>query len=205
MQPDDFGEYLVQSLYFDTDNWDVIRASIEKPVYKEKLRIRCYGIPDAASSVFLELKKKYKSTVHKRRVMLLLGDLQNKSARDIMATDNTQIGRELNYYLNSHNVYEKVHISYNRLAFTTDNGLRITLDKNIHFRTNQLDYNHPQGGLEILPANLTIMEVKTLGGMPLWLSYALSQHGIFPTSFSKYGVGYKKHVLPVIQKDGAAL
>jgi len=193
--PDTFGKYLVQSLYFDTDNWDVIRASIEKPVYKEKLRLRCYGVPDMNSTIYLELKKKYKGMVHKRRISFLMDELHNKTARDIAVADTSQVGRELDFYLKSMPVYEKVHISYNREAFEDSSGLRITFDTNIRFRTNMLDYQHPDGGLEVLPEGLIVMEVKTLGGMPLWLAQALSTFGIFPTSFSKYGTGYKKYIL----------
>ncbi|MCL2286086.1 MAG: polyphosphate polymerase domain-containing protein [Firmicutes bacterium] len=193
--PDRFGKYLVQSIYFDTDNWDVIRASIEKPVYKEKLRLRCYGVPGANSPIYLELKKKYKGMVHKRRIDFLMDDLKNKTPRDIAAADNSQVGKELDFYLKSMSVYEKAHISYNREAFSDTNGLRVTFDTDIRFRTNFLDYGHPSGGLEVLPEGYTIMEVKTLGGMPLWLAHALSQFRIFPTSFSKYGTGYKKYIL----------
>ena len=193
--PDPFGKYLVQSLYFDTENWDVIRASIEKPVYKEKLRLRCYGVPEVDSTIYLELKKKYRGMVHKRRIAFPMEELHSKTARDIAAADTSQVGRELDFYMKSMPVHEKVHISYHREAFEDDSGLRITFDTDIRFRTNMLDYQHPDGGLEVLPDVLMVMEVKTLGGMPLWLAHALSEFDIYPTSFSKYGVGYKKYIL----------
>ena len=194
MQPDTYGEYLVQSLYFDTDNWDVIRASIEKPVYKEKLRLRCYNIPSVGSTIFLELKKKYKGVVNKRRILFPLEELHSKTAREIAAADKSQIGQELNYYLRANPVYERAHISYKRAAYVSE-GLRITFDTGIRFRTNVLDYMHPEGGLAILPVGITVMEVKIPGGMPLWLAQALSMLGIFSTSFSKYGAGYIKYVV----------
>ena len=59
MQADDYGEYTICNVYYDTDDWQLVRASIEKPVYKEKLRVRSYGVPAADGSVFVELKKKY--------------------------------------------------------------------------------------------------------------------------------------------------
>ena len=192
--PDTFGEYLVQSLYFDTDNWDVIRASIERPVYKEKLRLRCYNVPSMSSTVFLELKKKYNGVVNKRRILFPLEELHNKTPRDIAAADKSQIGRELDFYLKANPVYEKAHISYKRAAYAGA-GLRITFDTDIRFRTTLLDYEHPMGGPAVLPDNLTVMEVKIPGGMPLWLAQALSRYKIFSTSFSKYGAGYKKFVL----------
>ena len=196
---DTYGEYMVQSLYFDTDNWDVIRTSIEQPVYKEKLRLRCYGVPGIGSPIFLELKKKFRGFVCKRRISFPLKELQEKTAREIAAVDNTQVGQELDFYLRANPVKERAHVSYKRVAFAGIGGLRITFDSDIRFRTDLLDYEHPQGGLEILPDDLIVLEVKTVGGMPLWLAQALSKLNIFPTTFSKYGVGYKKYVL---QKGG---
>jgi len=193
--PDTFNNYLVQSLYFDTDTWDVIRASIEKPIYKEKLRLRCYGVPGSDTTIYLELKKKFRGVVYKRRIAFPMQFLLYKTPQEIAEIEDSQIGRELAFYLQAHNVSEKVHISYNREAFSDSSGLRITFDTNIRFRTNMLDYEHPEGGLDVLPKGVTVMEIKTLGGMPLWLAQALSEFRIFPMSFSKYGVSYKKYIL----------
>lgn len=192
---DSYGKYLVQSLYFDTDKWDIIRASIEKPVFKEKLRLRCYNIPSCNSTIYLELKKKYKGIVHKRRIDFPLEMLRTRNAREIAKNSDSQMGREMNFYLKAYPVSEKVHISYNREAFAHESGLRITFDTNIHFRTDKLDYENPEGGRKILPDNIVVMEIKTLGGMPMWLARNLSEFHIYPSSFSKYGTGYKKYIL----------
>ena len=198
--PDVFGKYLVQSLYFDTEHWDVIRASIDKPVFKEKLRLRCYGVPDMGDTMYLELKKKLRGVVHKRRIAFPMGELAGRAVRDIAAADSSQVGRELHFYLQAMPVCEKAHISYHRTAFEDDTGLRVTFDTDIRFRTNMLDYAHPEGGLEVLPPGLSVMEIKTLGGMPLWLAQALSGFGIYPGTYSKYGAGYKKYIL--LKGDG---
>jgi len=196
---DKFGEYFVQSVYFDTTNWDVVRASIEKPVYKEKLRLRCYNVSDVNSIIFLELKKKMHGVVYKRRISFPMSELHSKTVRDIVAQENCQISRELSFYLDTNPVSEKAHVSYRRLAFADTIGLRVTFDSNIRFRTELLDYSHPEGGLPILKDKLVVMEIKTLGGMPMWLANALSAYNIFPTSFSKYGMGYKQRVLKKIK------
>jgi len=193
--PDVFSNYLVQSLYFDTDNWDIVRHSISKPIFKEKLRLRCYGIPGASSTIYLELKKKYKGIVHKRRIEFPMEFLNNKTAREIVTKDTSQTGRELEFYLRTNQVYEKAHISYIRTAFSDDGGLRITFDTNLLFRTTMLDYAHPGDGLPIIPNDFVIMEVKTLGGIPIWLANFLSKLYIFPKSFSKIGTGYKKYII----------
>ncbi|MDD4832733.1 MAG: VTC domain-containing protein, partial [Clostridia bacterium] len=56
LKPDEYGEQIICNEYFDTDDYRLIRASIEKPSYKEKLRLRSYGIPNGESEVYLELK-----------------------------------------------------------------------------------------------------------------------------------------------------
>lgn len=192
---DSYGKYLVQSLYFDTSNWDVIRRSIEKPPYKEKMRLRCYNVPGEDSTIYLELKKKYRGIVYKRRIAFLAQALKKQTAKEIAAQDKSQIGQELDYYFSAHPVTEKAHISYDREAFGSTRTLRITFDTKLRFRTHQLDYHHPGQGLEIIPDHLTIMEIKTLGAMPLWLSQDLSRHQIYPHSFSKVGAGYNKYIL----------
>ncbi|MDR1134661.1 MAG: polyphosphate polymerase domain-containing protein [Clostridiales Family XIII bacterium] len=196
MAPDRFGEYLVQNLYFDTENWDVIRASIEKPLFKEKLRLRCYGTPDQESTLFLELKKKYKGIVYKRRVPLPFKAFTDRTVREIVSGESSQISRELDFYLKTEAVSEKIHISYNRIALSgiTDAGLRVTFDTHMRFRLDGLNFEHPCGGRLILPQGGVVMEIKALGGMPLWLSRALGENGIFPRTFSKYGVCYSDYI-----------
>ena len=112
MEPDKYGEYLVQNIYYDNEIWDVIRISAEKPRYKEKMRLRCYDIPNKDSKVFLELKKKYKGIVYKRRVEIPYGDLSFKFIRDIAAEQNSQILRELYFYITKNLVMEKLYIVY---------------------------------------------------------------------------------------------
>ena len=202
MESDQFGEYLVQNLYYDTENWDIIRASIERPLYKEKMRLRCYGIPDKDSRTYLELKKKYEGIVHKRRVAIPFSDLSISSAREVVASGICQISNELDFYIEANAVSEKVYIAYHRTAFigTENKGLRVTFDKDVRFRLDCLDYFHPDDGCVILPQDKVLMEVKTFGGMPMWLARALSENGIFPTKFSKYGVCYTDYIFKKFER-----
>ncbi|MDR2197411.1 MAG: polyphosphate polymerase domain-containing protein [Coriobacteriales bacterium] len=199
MPPDSYGEYLVQNVYYDTDAWDVIRASIEKPIYKEKLRLRCYGVPNDGDRLFLELKKKYKGVVYKRRVDFPAAEVRNASVREIIAKRmDSQIARELGFYLKRNPVSEKVWLAYRRSAFAgigDEAGLRITFDTDIRFRTDKWGFLGPDGGTFILPQETTLMEIKALDGMPLWMARALSDYGVFPTSFSKYGTCYTEHIM----------
>ena len=197
MKPDKHGEYLVQNIYFDNENWDVIRTSIEKPLYKEKMRLRCYGIPNKESRVFLELKKKYKGMVYKRRDVITHDDLLFNSALEITTQERSQIFRELNFYMRKTQVTEKIYIAYKRTAFNgiEHKDLRVTFDADICFRLDNLDFLDPNYGTLLLPKDKIVMEIKTLGGMPVWMAQALSEHKIYPAPFSKYGRCYTGFIL----------
>ena len=203
MTPDNFGEYLVQNLYYDTDGWDVIRASIEKPSYKEKMRLRCYGEMNQESRLFLELKKKYKGIVYKRRMAIPARTFPTGSVRGVLSSDPSQIAREFDFYLKTNAVSGKIYISYWRSAYVgiEDSELRITFDKDIRFRLDCLDYFDPGSGHFILPQDKMVMEIKTPGGMPLWLARALCENKIFPTPFSKFGVCYTEHIIKTASEN----
>jgi len=197
MTPDKFGEYLVQNVYYDTENWDIIRFSLEKPLYKEKLRLRCYDETREDGELFLELKKKYKGVVYKRRLAIPMKSLSGRTVRDIVSAGSSQISRELDFYMKANAVRERIYISYRRTAFACkkDNGLRITFDTDLAFRLDCLDFSSPGSGHDILPDNKMLMEIKTLGGIPLWMTAALCGNGIFPIAFSKYGACYTGFIL----------
>ena len=197
MKPDQFGENLVQNLYFDTENWDVIRTSIEKPLYKEKLRLRCYDMPNKESTVFLELKKKFKGIVYKRRIALPFRELSYRSVQDLAAEESSQISQELCFYIKRNSVFEKVYISFKRTAFTgrEQKDLRVTFDSDIRFRLEKLDFFNPDYGTFLLPKNTIVMEIKAGGGMPLWMAHTLCEHKVFPVSFSKYGKCYTGFII----------
>lgn len=76
MQPDRFYRSQIRSIYFDTPDRRLVRRSLEKPVYKEKLRLRSYGLPGAEDPVFVELKKKYQGVVYKRREVMTLREAE---------------------------------------------------------------------------------------------------------------------------------
>ena len=67
--------YLICNIYYDTPENELIRRSMDKPMYKEKLRLRSYGTKNLEDKVFLEVKKKYDGVVYKRRTKIRLGDI----------------------------------------------------------------------------------------------------------------------------------
>lgn len=193
IKPDEFGESTVCSLYFDTDDYRLIRCSMEKPVYKEKLRLRSYSTPKKGSNVFLELKKKYNGVVYKRRKTMEFSQAMNYINKGVKP-DDSQIMRELDWAMKYYkSLAPRMFIAYDRTAFysKTDHELRITFDRNVRFRTDNLDLSKGHYGERILDANLCIMEIKALSAMPLWLTETLADMGIFPGTFSKYGTAYQ--------------
>lgn len=194
--PDKYGHSTISSLYLDTSDFRIIRASIEAKecghAYKEKLRLRTYGTPSEDSKTFLEIKKKYKGVVYKRRVALTLAEAMDYINGGAKPTDS-QIMREIDYAMC---FYEhpkpSVIVSYERDAFFVRDlpALRITLDQSVRYRADELDLTLGDYGRILLPPEFTLMEIKTDGAMPLWLSHALDECGIFPTSYSKYGTAY---------------
>lgn len=193
--PDKFGRSTINNIYFDTPDWRLIRASIEKPtVYKEKLRIRSYGHPTAESKVFVELKKKYKGVVYKRRVDMAYIDAVKYLCKRQPPPVESQITREIDYFMKFYrNLRPKVSLFYDRVAYYSkdDKELRLTFDTNIRFRTKDFDMSKGDFGRVILDESEMLLEIKAAGAMPLWLINALSELKIYPTSFSKYGTAYK--------------
>ncbi|MCL2843052.1 MAG: polyphosphate polymerase domain-containing protein [Oscillospiraceae bacterium] len=198
--------YYIQSIYFDTVDWDVIQESIEKPLYKEKLRLRFYGKNRDSAQGFLELKKKFDGMVYKRRIVFPLHELSHRSIHDIVTADSTQIGRELDFYLQRHSVSAQIYIGYQRTAYnaTAPSNLRVTLDRDVRYRLDDLDEHTPHSGQPLLTPNQVLLEIKTTEAIPLWLSAALCELQIFPIPFSKVGTCYTNHVFHRPEQKGAS-
>lgn len=205
MKEDEFGKSIVNSLYFDTPDFYLIRRSLQKPAYKEKLRIRSYGRANHETKVFIELKKKYKSVVYKRRVKLSEKEAMDYMKRNIYPKEQSQILKEVDYFKKIHqNLSPKMLISCNREAFfgKDDPEFRITLDRNILYRQDNLSLCDSVYGNAIIDDNMALMEIKVVGGMPIWVTRLLSKRGIFKTSFSKYGNAYKMSKLNKENQNG---
>ena len=194
LSPDKYGKSTVCNIYFDTPDFRIIRHSMEKGVFKEKLRIRSYNCPSADSMVFVELKKKYKGVVYKRRISMKYADAVKYLLRGIRPEGaNQQILNEIDYFKSYYtSLQPRVSLFYDRLAYYSkeDKNLRITFDTNIRFRTKSLDIATGSEGKTISEEGKAVMEIKCIGSMPLWLTKELSELEIFPSSFSKYGKAY---------------
>ena len=192
---DQYGRTTIQNIYYDTPEYRLIRTSLEKPVYKEKLRLRSYGTADANKTVFIEIKKKYDGVVYKRRTSATEAEATAYLNRGIkIAGHEDQISREIDYFKN---FYEGLRpamvISYEREAFygKEDPDFRMTLDENILWRDEDLTLRKDAYGTAILNPGQCLMEVKVAAAMPLWLTHEMNRLGIYQVSFSKYGRAYE--------------
>ena len=193
MAPDPHGESTICNLYYDTPDYRLVRASMEKPIYKEKLRMRSYGRVSSGDTVFLELKKKYRGVVYKRRIELSEAEAMAYMAGSAPLPFDSQIGREIDYFRSFYaGIRPAVYLCYDRSPWysTEDPNLRATFDKRIRFREEDMRLTAAPGGQHLLLPHQSLFEVKTAEAIPLWLVEALEAGEIRQASFSKYGEAY---------------
>lgn len=205
MKEDEHGRSTICSLYLDTPDYLLIRRSMDHPVYKEKLRLRSYGVAKENTTVFLELKKKYDSVVYKRRISMPLAQAEQFLAEETaskadqpvntgIVRSNPQIRNEIRYCMQTyHDLHPAVLLSYERDAFygKNDHEFRVTFDHNILWRDTDLTLSAGIYGTPVLKEDQILMEVKTSGAMPLWMVHCLTENHLYRTSFSKYATAYR--------------
>ena len=199
MQLDKYGRTTIRNLYFDTDDYLLIRRSIEKPIYKEKLRLRSYAQAGGDTPVYVELKKKYDDVVYKRRIAATNEQATAWLCQGVKHPQDTQIAREIDYVLEFYkNLKPRVYLSYQREAYYCTDGsdFRVTFDDDILCRQDALSLTEPAYGTPILPQDKVLMELKCSGGIPLWMIRFLSREKIYKSSFSKYGTAYQMLIYP---------
>lgn len=198
LKKDKYYETVICNLYFDNKDSELIIKSLDKPIYKHKVRLRSYGIPKLDDDVFLEIKSKFKKVVNKRRIKLKLSEFNDYLAKRSYDGDN-QIMREIDYLFNLYSLIPTYFIAYDRKSYVGLNEptLRITVDTNLRSRKDNLSLEYGDEGEMYFDEEIFIVEIKTLDAMPLWLVEVLSEMRIYPISFSKYGkifTRYKEEV-----------
>jgi SPX domain protein involved in polyphosphate accumulation len=200
--PDAFPTSSIRNIYFDTPDKLLIRRSMDKPLYKEKIRLRSYGTSDDASEVFVELKKKYNDVVYKRRVSMNYKEAKEyltgegrliDKRRDELKFQEWQILNEIDYVQDCYKRLEPaVFLSYERESFKAAEGLelRVTFDRAIMWRDYDVDLAKEPYGKRIIDEDMVLMELKTPYAIPLWLARLMSEQKIYKTTFSKYGRAY---------------
>ncbi|MGN1093111.1 MAG: polyphosphate polymerase domain-containing protein [Monoglobaceae bacterium] len=192
--------YTIANIYYDTQDDLLIRTSLSKPEYKEKLRLRAYGVPQKDSKVFLEIKKKYKGLVNKRRTKIALSDaydfVETGNMPESKGYMNEQVVKEIDYFIHLYDLRPKLYLAYDRIAyFERENAdLRISFDTNIRSRRYDVRLENGDFGEELLCGEYYLMEIKTSYAKPLWLVDMLSTLNIKRQSFSKYGTEFKKNI-----------
>lgn len=204
VEADRYGKHTICNIYFDTPDYRLIRQSLEKPVYKEKLRLRSYGVPGDEDMVFLELKKKYDGVVYKRRVEMPLKEARKYLYYGIHPENPGQILKEIDYACQLYEARPMVYLAYERIAFfgKENPDLRITFDMNIRARDYNLELNRGTYGIPLLDSGKMLMEVKIPGAMPVWMSGLFSELKIYPVSFSKYGAYYRDYIAAKTYEGG---
>ena len=195
MKVDKYGLTTISSLYYDTPTYSLINRSIEKPLFKEKIRLRSYGIAKEDSPVFLEIKRKNEKIVYKRRIVSK-EDKVNRFLSEGEEFDKNQISRELEAFRENYKVLEpKYLIIYDRIAYYQENSdVRITLDMNPRYRTTDLNLHTSTEGTSLLEEGEAILEVKVQHSIPLWLVEILTEGKIYQTSFSKVGTAHRREM-----------
>ncbi|MBO4235649.1 MAG: polyphosphate polymerase domain-containing protein [Firmicutes bacterium] len=201
MVEDEYGLSTICNIYYDTADKELIRKSIDKPVYKEKLRIRSYGVPSETSKVFVEIKKKYNKIVNKRRISMPLDVayrlVEEKDIDAFKGEDyqDKQILAELAFFLDKYDLEKSIYLAYDRIAMKclTDD-FRLTFDTNIRARFSDMGLEKGDTGNLLLPPDYHLMETKILGSTPMWFARIMSDLSVFPTSFSKYGNFYRRSI-----------
>lgn len=196
MIEDEHGKSTICNIYFDTEQFDLIRHSITKPIFKDKVRLRSYNIPTLENNVFLEIKRKYDGVVSKRRIVMTLKQFYGYINKKIKFEDN-QVKKELDYYFEHYKLKPTMFLSYYRRAYydKENRDFRLTFDSHILARDYDLVLEKGNYGTHILEKNKYIMEIKTLGAIPMWFVKLLNELQICPCGFSKYGEAYTQLIL----------
>lgn len=203
LEEDEYGLHTIISIYYDTNSFDVIKRSIEKPNYREKFRLRSYGVPHEDSLVFLEMKKKVKGIVYKRRIQVPYSQAYKYYYKnlnlDLDSTHEKQIKKEMDWLVETKKLFPRVLIAYDRIALKSNEEdlaeFRVTFDFNIRHRKDALDLRLGEQGIRVAPEMDVLMEVKALGSYPVWFSQILSELSIHKVSFSKYSQTYQRFLV----------
>ncbi|QIK69521.1 polyphosphate polymerase domain-containing protein [Erysipelothrix sp. HDW6C] len=188
---DTYGEHTICNIYFDNNDYESIEKSLDKPLYKEKLRLRSYNTPKADSPVYLEIKKKFSGVVYKRRIQLSLDEANAYLFHQTPPTYPCQTFQEIDWLRSWMDLKPMTYIAYDRIAYAEcgNESVRLTLDTNIRWRQTSINLEEGEWG-NAVDEGITVLEVKVGDAIPLWLSRILDQLHIYPNSYSKYGRCY---------------
>lgn len=201
-QRDRYGESEICNIYYDTPDYSLIRRSIERPLYKEKLRLRSYGVPGENDPVFAEIKRKLNGIGYKRRISVSFSDAKRLLRGERIGCDDPQTEEELLAFVRRYRPQPMVYLCCRRTALTAkdDPSFRVTFDRDLRYRITDPELPGKDGTQPVLPdLSEIIMEIKALGGVPFWFADTLSRLKIYQAPFSKIGTCYTLHIAPNIR------
>lgn len=206
MQADDFAQSTITSLYFDTENFQMIQDSLAKKHGKEKLRLRTYASqPGLDSPAFLEIKQKIAGVGYKYRVkttpqeaITALAGTGNSVSQDVRMTDQLALLQD-----RYQTIQPRMLISYNRLSFKgkDDAAVRVTLDRDLTYALVTSLTLSSSAAIPLVTNNQLVMEIKVSDQLPTWLQTILAKYNLEKASFSKYGQAYQLHQANLIDKE----
>lgn len=213
LEDEPYGHSMISSLYYDTPQFAMINRSLEKPLYKEKLRVRAYGVPGPQDEVYVELKKKFDGIVYKRRVGMTregaeayMAGLSYEKAMAAFPFADPELQNQA-YSQRSIQIAREIDACRSRwprlrpsimtivrrdaLHATDDSGVRLTFDHEARWRDDRLLLGLDVDGSPLLAEDQVIMEIKCMRAYPRWLVDTLNTIKAYPCSISKYGRAYQ--------------
>jgi SPX domain protein involved in polyphosphate accumulation len=190
------GTYGVASLYFDSPDLRCYWEKINGIRFRRKLRIRRYqtGVSLTQDSpVFVEVKQRLNRVTQKRRLCLPFRDALDfclrRHARQCINSENP-VEAEILSMCYWYDLRPASVVMYNRQALVgsdLDIGLRVTFDRDLRYRTHDLDLaNQDVAGYFLFPPDRVIMEIKVNERAPYWLTELAAKHNLNLVRVSKY-------------------
>ncbi|SES81556.1 VTC domain-containing protein [Natronincola peptidivorans] len=207
---DEEGYYTVASIYYDTEDHLFHQEKMMGQPFRQKLRMRTYNKTSLNDYAFIEIKKKHKGVVNKRRTLIRLKDAYSFLAEKQLGArtadldvSNQQILKEIDFLKTFYQLKPKVLLAYERQAFQAidDRSIRITFDKNLRKREYNFRLENGSDGEMYVDPHVYVLEVKLSERMPLWLARILSEYRCAMQSFSKYSSCYSNTEVPVAEKN----
>lgn len=194
------GVHGLSALYFDTDDFELIREFQTDGPYQELFRMRTSEVLMKESLVSMEIIKRFEGRASQRHVLIpyvnaqsyLLDYRQYVNEQSIEA----QISREIEYLVGGKSLAPKVVISSDRLIMncTKKVPLEVEFDFNIRWRTSDFDLRKGNYGEFVDPTLNVLMTIKSDGSYPGWFSELLQQLDVQPSTFSSLMVTYQEHL-----------
>ena len=190
------GYYTVRSIYFDTDDMTYYFEKKDSVKVRKKLRVRTYNHPDADSTAFIEIKRKFGRRGMKERLSLPLlrvdDALNGKDPLRFLEVpsyrDRKTLGK-IRFLMHVKSLKPVVLVTYDREAFVgrVNARDRLTFDCNIRSQIEpQLEHIFREEDLKTFENEYFVLELKFDDLMPSWMARIIKEFNLVSHSYSKY-------------------